>query len=249
MLFSLLSFASEAQQMVAGPEIGLNVLPLTMDDLGSEYGLGFHGGIKYQFNINEQFSLNSGVYYSQVRHNYFSADTSLHSSIEMLEGLIPEGIDLSTYTDIAGRANLNYIQLPITGSYTWNGLGVSLGGYLGYRIGGIRKEQFIERTPFMETLDIESYDTTGFISMFLPPSYNEGSDTYSNMENYRVWDYGLIGKLSYQMESVVFTATYSFGLPDHRYDYDDDLKANRLYRISVTYLLPVKKSDWVARME
>ncbi len=249
LLIILLGFTSNAQEMSVGPEVGLNILPLTTNEIGSDYGLGFHGGIKYQFTINEQFALSSGVYYSQLRHTYVGADTSLHSSIELLDGLIPEGIDLNTYTEIEGRTSLNYIQLPVTASYSWNGLGISLGGYVGYRVNGLRKERIVERTPFMQILDIESFDTTGFISMFLPPPFTENYETFSNMDNYQNWDYGLIGKLSYQMDPVVFTATYTFGLPDHRIDYEGDLEANRYYQFSVAYLVPLKKLVPKARIE
>lgn len=227
--------------MYAGPEIGMNLIQLEKQEIGNNYQPGWYGGLMYDYEINKWLSIRSGIYYSQGRQSYSSADTSL---VSFLEGVIDSsmmvpGLDLNTYTTVNGRQSLHYLQVPVQANFSWNNIQLSLGGYVGFLVGANRKQVTIESTPLMSTFDIASFDSTGFLSMFLPPAYQETNSESSGTDNLRMFDYGLKGSLGYEMNQFGVRASYSFGLPDYRSNKNGSIIRNKYFQFSVYYLFPL----------
>ena len=231
-----------AQTMSLGPELGINLIQIEKQEIGNNYQPGWYGGLTYDYKVNNWLSIRTGLYYSQSRQAFSSADTSL---IPILDGIIDSsmlipGLDLNTYTTVNGRQLLHYLQIPIQANFTWKKIQFGVGGYVGFLVGANQKQTTIERTPLMSTFDFSSIDSTGFLSMFLPPAYQETNSESTGTNDLRIFDYGLKGSIGYQMDQVGVRASYSIGLPDYRTKKEGAVVRNKFFQFSVYYLFPTK---------
>jgi Outer membrane protein beta-barrel domain len=227
-----------AQKVLVGPELGLNLIMVEEQSIGDNFQLGMFGGGVFEYEINDWVSLKSGIHFSQTRQASTSSDTSAFDFFGLLDSTftIP-GIDMNTYTKTYSRQSQGYIQIPLMVKVRWNGLNVFGGGYASFMVTSKRKNNAVSNTPFMSTLDIESLDQTGFISMLLPAAHDENFSETSERENLRVFDYGLKFGLGYQWENVGFQCSYNFGIPDYRVDRGlDELERHQFFQFSLNYL-------------
>lgn len=230
-----------AQTMSVGPELGMNLIQIEKQEIGNNYQPGWYGGLMYDYKINDYLSIRSGIYYSQGRHGYSSADTNIVSFLEDIvdSSMMVPGLDLNTYTTVEGRQSLHYVQIPLQANFSWKKIQLSLGGYVGFLVGANQKEKTTEETPFLTTVDLESIDPTGFLSLFLPPAYQETTSNTSDTDGLRTFDYGLKGSLGYEIDQFGVRASYSFGLPSYRSSDNNPVIRNKYFQFSIYYLFPI----------
>jgi hypothetical protein len=243
-IVAAISLHTTAQKIQVGPEVGMNIIKVESQDIGNDFQPGLFGGAALDYKIFDHFSIRTGVYFSQSRHAYSSADTS---ELDILDGLLDSsfaipGIDLNTYTSVQGRRSHSYIQIPVQANFSWNEIQLFVGGYLGFMISGKQKQTTIERSPIMENINLEDLginDPTGLLSSFLPQPYEETYLETKGTDDFRLFDYGLKLGLGYQMKQFGVQAMYSFGLADYRSQTTTEaFRGNRFFQFSVRYMLP-----------
>ena len=236
---------TSAQKIQIGPEVGINLINVEKQEIGDNFQPGIFGGAALDYKIFDNFSIRTGVYYSQSRHAYSSADTN---QLALLDGIIDSslsipGIDLNTYTSIEGRRSHSYLQIPIQANFSFNEIQLFVGGYMGFMIAGTQKQTTTERSPILENINLEDLgidDPTGFLSAFLPKPYSETYLETKGTDNFRLFDYGLKLGLGYQMKQFGVQAMYSFGLADYRSETNtEEFRGNRFFQFSVRYMLPI----------
>ncbi len=247
LLFIILIFSGilNAQTMSVGPEFGMNLIRVEKQDIGDDYQPGWYGGAIYDYKIFDWFSIRPGITYSQSRQAYNYADTTLAPFLSTFidSSMVPPGLDLNTYTTAYGRRSLHYLQIPIQANFSWKNIQLSVGGYFGFLLGARQRELIIEETPIMSILDIESIDSTGFISSFLPAAYEESTSNTTGTDGLRIFDYGLKAGLGYQFDRVGMRASYSFGLSDYRSPKSSPIVRNQYFQLSVYYLFPLSGKE------
>lgn len=172
-----LSIFSFSQNIHLEPELGINMIKVETPQIGNNYQPGWHAGLNFEYDFNDWLSIKSGVFYTQKRQGYSSADTSEFALISLLGLGDIQGIDFNTYTQTNGRFTQNFIQIPILARFKWEDFSLNIGGYVGYQFSSRTKELETSYTPFVSTIDLSSLDQTGFLGTLLPPA---SSETFTN---------------------------------------------------------------------
>lgn len=241
----ILSFTSQSQKWSVGPEFGGNLIEVSNESFGREYQLGFFGGVTIQRKFSDAFSLSSGVHFSQGKQGTATSDTSALSIFDGLGGITIPGLDLNTYTTTNSRETQHYIQIPLLASYTWKGIGLFAGPYIGIMVGSNRVDHIEKFSPGMAALDLQalgldSLDPTGFLTSFLPEAFEDETEPENITEGLRRFDYGFKAGLSYTMDQFTIRCTYNFGVPDFRLDRGElDLQRHKFFQASISYMFPL----------
>lgn len=225
-----------AQNFHIGPEIGMNMIKVETPQIGNNYQPGWHAGLNFEYDFSDWLSIKSGVFYTQKRQGYSSADTSEFALIGLLGLGDINGIDFNTYSKTNGRHSQNFIQIPIMASFKWENFSLNIGGYIGYQFSSRTKEVKTSNTPFVSVIDLSSLDQSGFLTSFLPPPSSEKYVETSNNSNLRSFDYGLKMGISYQLDDVSINAHYLLGLPDYRISQGENAKqVHQYFQLSLGY--------------
>lgn len=242
------SLSGMGQKVVLGPELGLNLIQLNSGQLGKEYSPGIHAGLTLDYAFSSSVSLLTGVHFSQGKFQTTSFDTTAFDFFGMVDSSFA-GLDMNTYSQTTSRQTGHYLQLPIMANYQWKGLSVFGGGYIGYLLGGNRRDLRTSTTPFVSLIDLESVDPNGFLSAFLPPPSEEDFDETTDVSALRRFDYGLKGGVGYEMDRVGLQVSYQFGIPDFQKSPNEtESRRNRFFQFSVRYLLSVNQLPGVSRV-
>ena len=236
LLIILLNSIYVNAQLYIGPEVGTNLITMRNKDIGKEFNLGWHGGIRTSYFFSDYFSLTGGVYFTEKRQAYSSLDTA---AVEVfgfsLEDLIP-GINLDQYTSTIGSVSQYYIQIPIMASYKLDNFSLSAGPFVGFMIRAWSREESSTDVPFLKVIDMSTIDSTGFLTALLPPAESTTFTETSSKSNLRIFDYGFKAGLSYQVNSLGFNLSYLFSLTDYRIDRGDlDLQRHHYFQFSINY--------------
>lgn len=232
-----------AQKIYVGPEAGINIINVQKEEIGRDFQLGIHAGASFEYNLNDWFALNSGLYFTQTKQGGQDFDTTPFEIVGFdLGALGLSGIDMNTYSSTEYRQTQNYFQIPMMGTFKWKNIRLSLGGYGGFMLSANRKESFVSDTPFLNTIDLSSLGIPEFLLMFLPESHEESFSESSDKDDLRAFDYGLKGSLGYQSDNFGINVAYVFGLPDYRTEYEDR-KRHRYIQISARYMFGFGKSS------
>ena len=240
----LLVQTSFTQKIELGPEIGMNLIQLESEEYGKNFEPGWYGGAAIKYRFTSYFSLQSGIYYSQKRQYYSSADTTTFDFFGFVDSSsIPEGIDLSTYSKTEGRKVQHYFELPLLATYNYKGLNVYYGGYVGFMFASRKRELTTRYTPFTDAIEPSTLSGGNeFIEALFPEPYTETYTESSSVSNLRTVDYGFKAGLSYQIKPVVINAAYQFGFPDYRIDRQESAKqAHRFFQFSLQYYFEIGK--------
>lgn len=225
-------------QFIAGPEFGTNLTQMEKTDLGINYHLGWHGGVRTEYHFNDFFSLSGSILFTQKQKSYLDADTS---AIEILgfnlEDIGIPGADFNEYTSIRGNISQYYIQLPFQARYSLNNFSIAAGPYIGFMVHAWTKQTSSSEIPLFKTIDFDSIDPTGFLQLLLPPAESSDFTESSSQQNLRTFDYGFKTSLDYRVNQVGLHLSYLFGLPDYRIDRGAfDLSRHHYFQFSVSYL-------------
>lgn len=248
----IISASVYSQKIHVGPEIGMNAIQIEKEDVGKNFQPGWYGGIAFEYDFIDNFGIKTGFYYTQKRQRYTDADTS--NILSSLGGLIDLGdsldlgeldiplLDLNSYTTTTGRQSQHYFEFPVLAQFKYKGLGVYAGGYFGFMFAARSKETAITNTPITQTIDISSFDSTGFLSFLIPPGTSESFSESSVQQNLRTFDYGIKAGIGYTSNNIGIHAAYQFGIPDYRIDKgNSDLQNHQYFQFSVNYMFPIGK--------
>ena len=243
-ILSLFTFSTTyGQKFKFGPEIGMNVINVEQPKTGDNYQLGWHTGVLTEYSFNKNFSLKSGVYYTQKRQGFESTDT-VSNFLSTLIGQLTSDVDLNTYVETTGRHTLNYIQIPLLATYSIKRFSVSGGFYGGYLFNSRTKTLEIKTTPFVSTIDISSFDPTGLVGFFLPKAYEEDFSESTSGSGLSEFDFGVKGDLGYEMDNFGLNVSYLYGFTDYRSSNVTNPKFNNSYfQFSIHYLFGITKTD------
>jgi len=254
LLLSCLSM--NAQKVFAGLELGSNIIPVENANLGNNFQLGPYTGVSLNFNLTEKIRISSGLFFSQRKKMYFRNDTSSvlsafddllsfgGTSLELDSLINIPGVDMNVYENTKGMATENYLELPLTISYNYKNFVVSGGPYIGFLMNGRKKEETRTTTPIFQVFDISSIDSTGMLSMFLPPADETESKETSSIDNLQRFDIGASFGIGYMMDNVKFNLNYTLGFKDYRIDRgEEDKSTHKAIRVSVSYYFGSKQSE------
>lgn len=236
--------------MYLGPELGMNITPLSSDTLGKQFALGWYGGGNFEYRFTDWFSLRTGIYYSQNQKTYESFDTSEFEFFGFnIDSLFGDFVDLNTYTQVRGRITQHYFQIPLLASFNYEKVGVFAGPYAGLNFAGLKKELTESQSPWVDLIDISSFDSTGFLSFLIPPSSTSDLKTTTGRSGMAKFDFGFKFGLRYQEERFGINAAYTLGLLDYRSSPTGRKETHQYFQLSMNYLfgLSFKKGSARAR--
>lgn len=226
-----------AQNWSVGPELGSNAVMVEKSDLGRDYHLCWYAGIHGAYQVNEFFSVRSGVYFSQRKKMYQSADTSALNVFGYdLNDLGIPGVDFSVYSQTKGIVSLFGIEVPALATFNVKEFSFFAGPYMNFLVGAWSKERTDTQIPFLQTFDIDSLDPTGFISFLFPPPTSTRFSESSSVSNMRGFDFGFKTGMSYTHKAFRMNFYYTFGIPDYRKNRGTDTyNAHQYATLSVAY--------------
>jgi hypothetical protein len=249
-LFLFYFSAASCQKTLIGFSLGSNIIPIEKTAFGTNYQLGPFTGIKIQHKLTDRFCLSSGLFFSQRKKMYLTRDTS--SVLDSFEGLFnalgASAIDLETllgdlpfadlnvYNVTTGIATENYLEVPLLASFYHENLFLSAGPYVGFLMNGRKREETRSTAPLLQVLDLSSIDSTGLLSLFLPPADETTYDEYASIAQLRRLDIGAVFSLGYSINNVEFNLSYTLGFNDYRADSGGDPKnTHKAIRIAICY--------------
>lgn len=240
MLF--LNFAS-AQKFSVGPELGANLIMLENEDLGRNYHLCWFDGVNAEYKFYDNFSVRSGIYFSHRKKMYESADTSEFTvfgfSPSDLE--IP-GVDFNVYTKTKGVVSQFGLEMPLLACFNVKEFSIFAGPYMNFMVGAWRKEATDTRIPFLQAINIDSIDQSGFVSALFPPGEAQSFTESSISDPYRVFDFGFKAGMSYTADRFRLNMYYTLGIPDYRVNRgDDEVNKHTYFSMSVAYNFGIGK--------
>lgn len=237
------------QDILVGPELGINLIQIEKQDVGNNYQPGAFAGLAAEYRFNDHVSLRTGVYFSQGRNQTTDFDTTELNLFGLIDPSTIEGVDLNTYSTTTNRITQNYIQIPIMAKYAYNNFSAFGGGYVGFQVSGKTKSTTVSRTPFMSTIDIASIDPSGFAASFLPAANESLFEERSDKTNLRSFDYGFKAGFGYQMESFNINASYQYGIPDFRTDRGEkELQRHQFFQLSLSYMIALTFNESKSRI-
>ena len=245
LLFSIfISSISFSQRIHVGPEVGMNLLKVETTEFGRQYQPGWFAGATFEYDFFDWMSVKSGIYYSQRKQSYASKDTVPF----VIFGFDPEEFgledaDFNTYNETNGRYNEHFVELPVMANFKWQGINVGIGGYCSYLFKSRYSQVRVSRTPFMQFIDLASFDESGQLAALLPKPYEEFITGSSNPSILRKFDAGFKMSLGYQYKEVGFHAAYQYGMMDYRtQNIASPFTRHQYFQFSVNYLFGLGKS-------
>lgn len=225
--------SGRAQNWQLGPELGVNCIQLENSHTGKTFAAGWHAGGFVQSDLTSFFSIRSGVFFTQKKQLYESADTSIMPIFALIGLEDQDQFDLNTYTSINGRTTQNYLEIPLIAKFKYNGIGVFAGVYGAFMLNSIGKQIKISNTPILSVINT---DSLGAISSFLPPAYTYSEEIIENASNRRKFDFGAKFGASYQFERLELNLTYSLGILDYRQNFDGlSTQKHQYFQFSLAY--------------
>lgn len=236
---------SNSQKLSFGPELGTNLVMLEKTDLGKNYHMCWFAGSKVEYDFFDYFSLRSGVYFSQRKKMFSSEDTSEFSIL----GFKPSdlgipGVDFSTYTKTQTVVSLFGVELPILAAFKYKGFSAFAGPYFNFRVGAWSKTVEDSYTPFLQAIQMDSIDQSGFLTKFFPAATTHTFYETSEKKDYLKVDYGFKFGMSYEVNNIGFNLYYVQGIPGFMVDKKNVLSTpHRYFSFTINYAIDWKKSS------
>jgi len=252
----IITISVKSQKVQLGPELGMNIIPMENTDVGYNFQLGYHFGLNLRYSFSEHFKLSTGAFLTQKKKSYsYTTTGSLMDAINLppfvsLPGNLPidsilniPGLNTDTRSQINGTVSELFIEIPLLANFHANHFNVYLGPYIGILLTANRKEATTTEIPLLDVIDIESLDSTGFLSLFLPASGETNTTQSSNKDNLNLIDFGFNAGIGYEINNLHFNLMYSYGLLDYRKDKGNQKKSTlKTLRISIAYLFDLSKN-------
>jgi hypothetical protein len=240
------SFCNSFSQIAIGVKAGLNfndryfgidqVYNYPVVPAPSKTKLGYHFGVNVIYELNEVFSLNTGLSY-----------INKGSSID----LVSYYNDLLENSDVSvegyARDNYNYLEIPLQLSYNiWKGLMIYGGPYAAFGIAGRFNYKYkIHQDGTLYTQlnrDENIKPAYSSVTLKLPSDNNGGPILVEDRFEPKLngFDYGLNLGLGYQLNKILISSEYSLGLGNVTPNYTNfgrDIHRHRILYFSVGYQL------------
>lgn len=207
------------------------VLPLGARTAEAQPKPGYHIGANIIYDINQRYSLRSGIF-------FITKGTSYNLEKLNRESYAPDDVQFDGYS----RRRLDYIEVPIQLSYKFlERFQLYAGPYAALLVGGRSKDKYsLDTRQLKETVDRNDKIT---------PVLREVSGIPELLEIHPYWafDYGANLGLGYTLHPFLFSMEYSYGLGNLGVDVkgwedrEHRKRQNRVLYFSVSYLLSSRK--------
>ena len=254
LVFCFALCTANAQKLYLGPELGINLSPVSETGGAQNYQLGVQAGLRTDFKINDKISLSSGVFYAKKQVGYDS--TSVGSLADEFGDLLEifgglggqdfEGINLDIIRNIEGNVNADFIEIPLLFTFREGRINFSLGGYAAVMAAAESRATVDENIPVLSLIDLEDLGGLGGFGAFLPAAQSTSNTVDDNTDGFNTFDYGLRGGIAYVTEdNLSFTLSYRHGLQDYRSERPagTDFSPWKNLNFSVSYLWGLEKKE------
>lgn len=241
--FLCLNFSTIAQEITVGPEFGINIIDLKNSKNSNNYNICWNGGVTTHIKFNDYLGIKSGVQLAQRKKYYESFDTSTFE----IFGFDPSslgipGVNFNVYHYTTGIQNQLGIEIPVMPSFSYENFSVYAGPYFHFMVGAWSRETEEKYTPFLQTIEIDSIDESGFLSAFFPQAHTTSFSESSSKENLRIFDFGFKAGISWSANNLVTSVNYNLGLPDYRIDRGTStINRHSFFYINLSYQFVVLK--------
>lgn len=224
-----------SQRIAYGPEIGLGFNRADNDKIfGNIFKPGFTGGVFFQYNFSEKFSLKTSFTYSKKQLYYHTAkystiDSSFFDELDNYE--LTEEIDLDTLfsgylSDIINldvttwkdyTSSLDYFEIPIGFVYSpAQNFELSAGFYMSFLFNAYTMEHMEQDIPALDALKI--IDDIPFLPLLIKGLFSgyfgPAEQSYSSSEMYRSFDYGIFVSMNFKKDYWFCGIKSGFGATD-----------------------------------
>lgn len=231
-----LGWTSFGQKWKVTPEAGINVLAVEKDTFGTDYKPTFNGGITGSYNFTESFGIRTGVFFTRKAHTITGADTS-QVNLFGLEEAIPqlESVDLSIFEESKTRTTQTYLEFPVLATYKFRQFNFYAGPYFSYMLSANSVTQTFTRIPALQAFDVSSIDSTGFISAFLPPAYDEDISKSNSVSGLNTIDVGFKAGFGLEVDNIGLNAYYNYGFLNFRTSNPGRITNYHYLQLSLSY--------------
>lgn len=233
-----------AQKISIGPELGVNLIPIETNELGSNYQLGMHFGAQVKYHFSEKFSLSSGIFLTQKKKSYSFVDTTttvdpVATAVASSMGGNGEDIEADVYKTTTGMVSELFLQLPVLANYEFKNINFYVGPYASLLISAKRKEIYeTESTAIDASVFIPK--EYSFFNSFLQPSTSPESATINSKDGLALFDVGATVGIGYRIEKLNFNLYYSYGFIDYRKDKgEESIDTHKIIQFSIAYLFNI----------
>ena len=236
---------TKAQNFGFGPELGTNLVMLEKTNLGRDYHLCWFAGGRVEYKFFDHFSLRSGVYFSHRKKTFTAEDTSQFS----LFGFEPSslgipGLNFNMYTKTKTVVSLFGVEVPFLATFNHKNFSVFAGPYINFGVGAWSKITEDGNIPFLQAIEIDSIDDSGFLSFFFPDGQTHSFYETSDRTNFLKFDYGLKTGISYEANNLGFNLYYLLGIPGFMVDKEHvQNKPHRYFSFTINYNIDWKKQS------
>ena len=249
-----------AQRVDIGLELASNVNPINNNNnLGQNYKLGLHSGLKAQIQLKNNFYLTTGLAFTQKsKYKENTEISSLTSNLELLFSLFSAGnqpLNIDSIADEFGlntdiikttksSITINHLELPILATYQYKKIQVHVGGYASVLLSANRKIEERQDVPLLKAIDINQLDSTGLSRLFLPKAEDINYEESKNTSDLKVFDVGAIIGISYFVNRLNFGLFYTRGFVDYEFNATKAFSdSHQSLRFSLSYLINLKKEE------
>jgi len=225
-------------QFNLGIQLGLNSTSVDQtfpDDVHdgfypSKSKLGFNAGLVFEYVLNDNMGLQSGLFYTQKG---YQVDWDAFLKREDMEGSI-DGYWKYTY---------NYLELPLHFYYNLNGFVINAGPYLAYGLGGTYVVDAKYKVDGESGTISDSALLTAISGDINANNVFDGNEDIPFNKYYKAFDAGFDFGVGYKYKQFMLKAQYSLGLinmtPDIKgleaFDTNDYKVTNRGLSFSLVY--------------
>lgn len=237
--FLSMSLISYGQKIKLGPELGFNIIPMSSNELGTNYQPGFQLGANIEYHFGDHFSLRSGVFATQKRQSFQSHDSVLVNLFGLEELIGNESLNLNSYTTIDRNVTQTYIEIPLVASYNYKQFSFFAGPYFGYMVASRQRELRTIDTPFLRAINLGSFLPDGLdtdlLLAFLPPGKQTTFSESNSSSTLRSFDMGIKAGVRYQWDDLGLNVNYQYGFFDYETTSKDAFENHSYLQVTLNY--------------
>lgn len=245
--FILIMFIAEsdsfAQKLEYGPEIGLNIVPISKNEVdGLVTKLGFNGGGFIVYPVNDWLSVKFALKATTCSKSYIKTDTSSISDM-ILQAIVSSGIDTSAtsqfkdYIDLSvtkntkSNTNFTYLSIPIAADFNLHEkFSFSLGGYFSLLLNAKTKNEITQDIPVLQAFSpalSANPLVKQIISGIYPGVFEPSNSESSGLGEFNTIDAGLVVSMKYKMENnFSISASFTKGFVNYYKELPDMYEVN-----------------------
>ncbi len=225
LLLCTFALTLSAQKIYLGPELGVNLSPVSETGGSQNYQLGVNAGLRADFVLNDKISIGTGIFYAQKQIGFDSTSVGsltdefgdLFDLLGAFGGVDLEGLNLDINQQIRGTVTGSFIEIPLLFNFREERINFSLGGYAAVLVGAESRATVEEDIPALSLINLDDLGPLGGFGSLLPQAQSTRNTVSNDKDAFQSFDYGLRGSIAYVTENnLSFTLAYRHGLQDYR---------------------------------